>query len=164
MINFPIIELFLSVDKDNYTIYVGSLLKNNGQQFKIKNFYVHEHYDPHKKQINNIALVELTSEIKPEINSTFYTINSICLPKDKVINTNEEVAHFSGWGFTNESGNQEESLLLSKTTYKIQPKNKCSAIKRICSLKEKHQTCYVRKLYDNLVFNQNYKNIYLFNI
>ncbi len=47
-----------------------------------KKVYSHEKHYPNTKKLNNIALIELMSDLKPEVESSYYTINGIFLPKE----------------------------------------------------------------------------------
>jgi len=60
-----------------FTIIVGSLNKSKGIKFNVKNIIVHEEYNAQNKRINDIALVEVTSGIEPQLlnNNTYYVIN-----------------------------------------------------------------------------------------
>jgi hypothetical protein len=123
----------------------GSLIYYEGIEIKAKKVYLHEKFDPQFKLINDIALIELTSEMKPAIESTYYRINSICLPKAQIVNDFEEEALFSGWGNIDLKGNVSTKYL-KKAKYKINPLNsnvKCSK-KQICSYEVDHPVCTVR--------------------
>jgi len=121
------------------------LNKYEGKSFKVKNFHLHENYNPDGKLIYNIALVELTTEIKPEISSHFYTINGICLPKEKIVNNMSEEALFCGWGDTDVNGTKE-TLFLRKAEYMLKPSQDCPSIRQICNFEDKHKVCYVRNV------------------
>ncbi len=84
----------------------------------------HEKYDPNTKKLNNIALIELMSEIKPEVESSYYTIKGICLSKEQILNDLEEEALFSGWGNIDPEG-EVENIFLKKVNYKIKSHKDC---------------------------------------
>jgi hypothetical protein len=134
------------MDEFDVSVLAGSLIYYEGIQIKAKKVYLHEKFDPQFKLINDIALIELTSEMKPAIESTYYTINGICLPKAQIVNDFEEEALFSGWGNIDLKGDVSTKYL-KKAKYKINPLNVKCAKKQICSYEVDHPVCTVREVH-----------------
>lgn len=97
--------------------------------------------------INDIALVKLTNQIKPQLvevnKASMYTINSICLPKKFIVNKKLEIALFSGWGsFKQEGGEISDELRKAKYNMSEHNVSNCDR-KHICNQEDRHMTCFV---------------------
>jgi hypothetical protein len=111
----------------------------------VKNIFIQEEYNQINKKVNDIALIELTSEIKPEMkqenSESFYVINGLCLPKEEILNSESEYALFSGWGNIETN---KQIFNLRKAKYKILSYESGNSPKQIASYEENHTICFVR--------------------
>jgi hypothetical protein len=75
--------------------------KSYKYKYKVKSFILHPNFpiifiDHINFTQYDIALIEMENPIETKSNSTHFTLNGICLPKQGILNSNKELAQFSG--------------------------------------------------------------------
>ena len=131
--------MFNRYDRSQLKIYLGSVNKYQ---------YYYEYY-PTNIIINpywDLALLRLNTPAYPVFMAEHYVINTICLPKEKMLNNVNEEAVISGFGASDKHNVNKTSILL-KTVLIINPYFECLELNYtlydICAVETQHMTCYV---------------------
>jgi secreted trypsin-like serine protease len=81
------------------------------------------HYEPHKSQMNDIAIIKVKEDI--EYNDR---VQPICLPDTSTFKTSEQTGWVSGWGRLNGSDPKAKATILQKTKVSILSDEECQAL------------------------------------
>ncbi|XP_054158654.1 venom peptide isomerase heavy chain-like [Oppia nitens] len=94
----------LPFKSSDHRIYTGIQDKSHlTDYYTSDDYFIPNQFRKAKQRAYDLALIRLSKPLNLMSNTRYKTINGICLPKEDIINTNDELALIAGYGAINDT-------------------------------------------------------------